>query len=126
VSSILRHRAWEFTGCLHLSFGSVQAAGLEVELTGRNLMLADDLLDEPLGPFGTLTGRHHPAGDVAAEDVEHHVEIKVGPFGRTWPLGDVPTPKLVWRRGQQLRLLVGRVHERIALTNVLHGGRLAR
>jgi hypothetical protein len=65
------------------------------ELTGGDLMLADGLLDESPGQFGAFLVRHHPAGDVPAEDVEDDVEVEVGPFGRTEQLGDVPTPKLV-------------------------------
>jgi len=45
-------------------------------------VLADGLLDELLGQFGAFPGRDHPAGDVAAEDVEDDVEIEVGPLGR--------------------------------------------
>ena len=47
-----------------------------------------------------LAMRHHPADDVAAEDVEHHVEVVVGPLRRAQELGDVPAPDLVgaqWR-----------------------------
>jgi hypothetical protein len=49
----------------------------------------------------------HPADDVAAEDVQDHVEIEVGPFD--WPeqFGDVPTPDLIRAGGQQRRFLVG-------------------
>ena len=58
--------------------------------------------------------RDHPAGDVAAEDIEDDVQIEVGPLDRTPQLGDVPAPKLVGRGGQQLRLLVSRMNELIA------------
>lgn len=43
------------------------AAGEDVELAGGNLMFGDGLLNEPLGQFRILLGRHHPAGDVTAE-----------------------------------------------------------
>ncbi len=46
------------------------AVGVEVELAGGDVMLADRLLDEPLGQFGAFAGRHHPASDIAAEDIE--------------------------------------------------------
>ena len=59
-------------------------------------------------------GRDHPADDVAAEDVEDHVEIEVGPLGRTEEFGDVPAPDLIGAGGQQFRLLVGRVAQLIA------------
>src|ERR1041385_2427907 len=89
------------------------AVGVNVELASGNLMLADGFVDEPRGQFGALAGSHHPTGDVAAEDVEDDVEIKVGPFDRPQQLGDVPAPKLVRCRGQQLRFLVRRMHELI-------------
>jgi hypothetical protein len=59
-------------------FGShdLAAVGMDGELAGGNLVLADGLLDELLGQFGAFPGRDHPAGDVAAEDVEDDVEIK--------------------------------------------------
>ena len=67
-----------------------------------------------LGQFGAFARRHHPADDVAAEDVEDDVEIEVGPLGRAAQLGDVPTPKLIGRGGQQFRLLILRMDELIA------------
>ena len=33
---------------------------------------------------------NEPPDDIAAEDVEHHVQVEVGPLGRTPQLGDVP------------------------------------
>src|SRR5207245_9394689 len=48
-------------------------------------------------------------GDVAAEHIEDHVEIEVRPLRRAQQLGDVPTPELIGRGGQQLRLLIGRM-----------------
>ena len=77
-------------------------------------VFADGFLDELLGQFGGFPMGDHPAGDVAAEDVEDDVEIEVGPLGRPQQLGDVPAPKLVGCGGQQLGSLVRRVHELIA------------
>jgi hypothetical protein len=39
-------------------------------------VLGDGLLDELLGQFGAFPVRDHPAGDVAAEDVQDDVEIE--------------------------------------------------
>ena len=33
------------------------------------------LLDQSLGQLRTLAMRDHPAGDVAAEDIQDHVEV---------------------------------------------------
>ncbi len=90
------------------------AVGVNGELAGGNLVLADGFLDELLGQFGAFPVRDHPAGNVATEDVEDDVEIEVGPLDRTPQLGDVPTPKLVGRGGQQLGFLVSRMNELIA------------
>ena len=50
-----------------------------------------------------LAGGDHPADHVAAEDVEDHVQVEVGPLRRAAQLGDVPRPHLVRRGRDQLR-----------------------
>jgi len=52
------------------------AVGMDVELAGRDLVLANGFFNKLLGQFGAFPMGHHPARDVAAEDVEHHVKIK--------------------------------------------------
>ena len=84
------------------------------KLAGRNLLLDDGFLDELLGQFGAFARSDHPAGDVAAEDIEDHVEIEVGPLHGTSKLGDIPAPELVGRGGQQLGFPVRRMDELIA------------
>ena len=59
------------------------AVRVDVELAGGNVVFTDGLLDELLSQFGAFPRGDHPAGDVAAEDVEDHVQIEVGPLGRT-------------------------------------------
>ena len=76
--------------------------------------LAHGLGDELLGQVGAFARGDHPADHVAAEDVEDHVEVEVGPLGRPQELGDVPGPDLVGRGGQQFGLGVGRVAELVA------------
>ncbi len=44
---------------------------------------------------------------LAAEDVEHHIEIVVAELHRSTQFGDIPGPELVWTGGQQFRLAVG-------------------
>ena len=90
------------------------AIGMEGELTGRDALLGATVLDEPLGQFGTFAHGHHPADDVAAEHIQDHVEVEVGPFGGAEQFGDVPTPELIGSGGQQFRLLIGRMGELIA------------
>ena len=52
------------------------------------------------GQFGGLLLGHHPANDIAAEDVEDDVEMEAGAPDRTLEFGDVPAPHLVRRHGQ--------------------------
>src|SRR5208283_4387614 len=59
------------------------AVGMNGELAGGNLMLADGFLDKLLGQFGAFLAGDHPASNVATEDVEDDVEIEVGPLDRT-------------------------------------------
>ena len=47
---------------------------------------------------GQLVGllyRHHPASDVAAENVENDVEIEELPLERSFEPGDIPRPGMV-------------------------------
>src|SRR4030095_4042947 len=61
------------------------------------------LADELLGQRRALAMRDHPADHVPAEDVEHDVQVEVGPLRGPEELGDVPAPELVGPAGQQLR-----------------------
>ena len=107
------------------------AVGVDGELAGGMLCFSQVSSMSLLGQFGAFARRHHPADDVAAEDVEDDVEVEVGPLGRAAQLGDVPTPKLVGRGGQQLRLLIRRMGELIAalargavlFQDAIHGAR---
>ena len=67
-----------------------------------------------LASSSTPAHRDHATGDVAAEDIEKHVEVEVRPLRRTQQLGDVPAPKLIGSRGHEFRLLVGRMSQLIA------------
>src|ERR1035437_2304474 len=92
----------------------VPRSACNVSWPGPDVLFRATLLDQPLGQFGALPHRDHPAGDVAAEDIEDYVEVEVGPLGRPQQFGDVPTPELIGRGGQQFRLLVGRMGQLIA------------
>src|ERR1019366_5548980 len=71
------------------------AIGMQRELTRQDALLVATFLEEPLGQFGTLAHRDHPAGDVAAKNIEDDVEVEVGSLGRSEQLGDVPAPELL-------------------------------
>ena len=90
------------------------AIGVQGERAGLDVVAGHGLGDQLLGQLGALALGDHPADDVAAEDVEDHVEVEAGPLGRPLELGDVPRPDLVGRDGQQLGLGVGRMGELVA------------
>src|SRR5450759_5397866 len=90
------------------------AIGMQRELTRQDALLVATVLDEPLGQFGTLAHRDHPAGDVAAKNIEDDVEVEVGPLGRSEQLGDVPAPELIGSRRQELGLAIGRMGQLVA------------
>ena len=80
----------------------------------RQLVTCDFLLpagfgNQALGQGSTFSMGDHPAHDVAAEDVQDHVQVEVGPLDRAANLRDVPTPNLIGRLGQQLGFLVFRM-----------------
>ena len=83
------------------------AIGVQRQHLGGDLLLLGRLLDQRLGQLPVLPVLDRPADDVAAKHVEDHVQVVVGPLGRTLELADVPGPQLVRPLGEQLRLRVG-------------------
>src|SRR5271166_237275 len=57
------------------------AIGVQRELTGRHVMFFDRIVEQRLEQGGRFRIRHTPADHAAAEDVEDHIEIKVGSYG---------------------------------------------
>ena len=70
---------------------------MQGEHLGLDALLQAAFLDEPGGERSGFPFGDHPADDVSAEDVEQHVEVKVGPRLRSEQPGDVPRPDLVGR-----------------------------
>ncbi len=87
---------------------------MKTELVRLDGLLFTGCFDELAGQLGAFAQGHHPADDVTAEDVEDDVEVKIGPLGGAAQLGNVPTPKLIGRSGQQFRFLLLRMDEMIA------------
>lgn len=71
------------------------AVGVKGQLAFFDPLLIAAFANETLGQFGTLALRHHPAHGEAAEDVEHHVEVEIGPLLRPLEFGDIPGPDLI-------------------------------
>ena len=57
---------------------------------GLDALFVAGLFDETTGQRRVLPVCDHPADRVAAEDVEHDIEVEVRPLGRPQQLGDVP------------------------------------
>jgi hypothetical protein len=97
-----------------LELMEVPRSACSVSRPGGMLLFVATFLDQPLGQLRAFTISDYPTGDVPAEDIEDHVQIKICPFGGPEQLADVPAPKLIGSRGQQFRLLVGRMSPLIA------------
>ena len=96
------------------------AVGVDRQLLGVETLFVAALADQPPGQVGAFASGQQPAHHIAAEYVEHHVQVEVRPFGRAQQLGNVPGPDLVGRGGQQLGFLVARMPQLIApLANFL-------
>lgn len=90
------------------------AVVVQDERAGGGVVLVHGLLEEQLGQRCGLGARDHPADDVAAEQVEHELEVEVGPLHRGAQPRDVPAPDLVRGARDQLGALVGEGGELIA------------
>ena len=90
------------------------AVGVNRELLRLDALLRAGLLDQALGQVGALLDRHHPAHDVAAEEVEDHIQRVVERGNRALQLGDVPGPDLIRRRRDELGFDVRRMPHLVA------------
>ena len=99
---------------------------MQGEHLGLDALLEAAFLDELGGERGILPFGDHPADDIAAEDVEQDVEVKVGPALRSEQPGDVPRPDLVGCRGEEFEFGVVRMAQLIApFSDRLFGGQEA-
>src|ERR1700685_1500518 len=83
---------------------------MESEGPGSNVFLLHGVCDELLGEIRRLSMSDQPADDVAAVDVEDHVEMEAGPFGRAFQFGDIPGPHFVGPDRQELARGVERMN----------------
>ena len=105
----LRFRVWVVVRNVRsaVAFGDVQvhqqdghrlgahagaAVGVQRERAALDVVAGHAVGDELLDKLRTLALGDHPAHDMAAEDVQDHVEVKACPLGRPLELGDVPGP----------------------------------
>ena len=85
------------------------AIGMQRQRVRRDVVLGHRFGDKLLGQFGGFPRSDHPADDIAAENIQDHIQVETGPFGRAFKFRDIPAPDLVGRGGQKFRLGVDRV-----------------
>src|SRR5437867_3147333 len=90
------------------------AIGVQRELIGTHAFSGAGFGDERLGQLSRLALGDHPTDHIAAEHVQNHVQIVVGPRRAAFELGNVPAPQLSGPRGEQLWLGIGRAPHLLA------------
>jgi len=90
------------------------AVGVNGEFAWIDALFADGFLDKNSRQLRTLAIGDHPAHDIAAVDVDNHVEVVVGPLLRAMQFGDIPGVHLTRPRRAELGFYVGRTHGLIA------------
>ena len=73
-------------------FGDHRAAavGVDGQLVAGDVLSGDRLGEQCLGESGALGAGQHPAGHVAAPDVDDHVQVVVGLLHRAEQFGHIP------------------------------------
>jgi hypothetical protein len=84
------------------------------QLVFADLLTLHGVSNETSGQVLGLTMGEHPADDVAAEDVQDHVQVVIGPLLRSEQFGDIPGPDLARSGGQQFGFLILGMAELIA------------
>jgi hypothetical protein len=79
---------------------------MQRELTMWYVVFGDGVLEQRPKQRGAFRIGDAPADHPAAENVQDHVEIEIGPLCRPHQFGDVPRPDLVGLFGQQFGFLV--------------------
>ena len=82
------------------------AIGVKSELTSRHVVFGDGVLEQRPKQRGAFRIGDAPADHPAAENIQDHVEVEIGPLRRPHQFGYVPRPDLVGLFGQQFGFLV--------------------
>lgn len=83
--------------------------GVQGELVGADALPGEGLGDEGFGQLGGLGRGDHPRHDLAAEDVDDHIQVVVDAAFRSLEFRYIPAPNGVRRRRDQLGFLAGGV-----------------
>jgi len=87
---------------------------------GDGLFLAG-LTDKSLSQRRGFAMGDHPADHIAAENIQDHIQVEIGPLSGPQQFGDIPGPHLVGSGGQKFGRLVRRVVQLVASLTDLHG-----
>src|SRR5664280_2546158 len=77
---------------------------MQGQLAGGDAVFGGGVLEQRLEERGAFGVGNAPADDPAAEDVDDHIEIEIGPLGGPHQLADIPGPYLVWAFGDEFGL----------------------
>src|SRR2546422_496181 len=89
------------------------------ELITFNTLFYTALHNQKLSQDCQLPLGDHPADDIATEDVQNDVEVKIRPCPRSFELGDVPGPDLVRSCRQELGCSIVRTRSRLPADRIL-------
>ena len=78
------------------------AIGMDGELAGQHLVAGHGVGDQFAGELAGLRRCYAPGDDVAAEDVQHHIQVVVLAAAGSLELGDVPAPHGIRHARDQL------------------------
>ncbi|OPX92834.1 MAG: hypothetical protein A4E58_03219 [Syntrophorhabdus sp. PtaB.Bin006] len=81
---------------------------MDQKLSRLNRLFLAGLFNQFTSKSGKLPVSHHPACHIAAEDIEDHIEIVIGPFLRSLEFGDIPGPYFIGALREELRLRIVR------------------
>ena len=85
------------------------AIGVQGERPRHDILFVDRIGNQLFGELRGLSMSDHPTDDVAAKNIEDHVQVKARPLGRSLQFADVPAPDFIRSDREQLRLGVHRV-----------------
>ena len=79
---------------------------MQRELATGYTLIGNRFIHQSFREFGKFGAGQHPARDVAAVNIEDHIEVVVAPLFGPVEFCYVPTPNLIGLGGNQLRLFV--------------------
>ena len=68
---------------------------MQGQRAGHDILFVDGIGDQLLGEFRGFPVGDHPTDDVAAENIEDHVQVKVRPLDRPLQFRNIPAPDFV-------------------------------